>query len=225
MLIRIISVSSESVHLYNRTYFLILVGDFSCNTSDSDDDTTMMLDLQGHKFFRENTWENIERRKVIEISFDIDGMKVYSIKGSNCADLLRRCRDRRPWKKDSRKNWSGYGTVRCKDCNGPLRCTNPNLPFILKFEERNRQKFNSPRIWELCSALEESVVCPARKYAAYISEKKARVFHFGMHTCKTKFVNNRPTDLVAAAISVDPKIKPSQIQEKAILTAIRKRKS
>ena len=46
-----------------------------------------------------------------------------------------------------------------------------------------------------------------------------------MHTYKTKFVNNRPTDLLAAAISVDPKIRPSQIQGNAILTAIRKRNS
>ena len=46
-----------------------------------------------------------------------------------------------------------------------------------------------------------------------------------MHKCKTKFVNYQPTDLVAAAISVDPKIKPLQIQGNAILTAIRKRKS
>ena len=49
--------------------------------------------------------------------------------------------------------------------------------------------------------------------------------YFGTHTRKTKFVNNPPTDLVAAAISVDPKIKPSQIQGNLILTAIRKRKS
>ena len=46
-----------------------------------------------------------------------------------------------------------------------------------------------------------------------------------MHTCKTKFVTYQPTDLVAAAISVDPKIKPLQIQGNAILTAIRKHKS
>ena len=55
--------------------------------------------------------------------------------------------------------------------------------------------------------------------------EKARIFHFGTHTCKTKFVNNRPTDLVAAVISLDPKIKPSQIQGNAIVTAILKRKS
>ena len=58
VLIRIIPVSSESVHLYNRTYFFILVGDFSCYTSDSDDDVTMMVDLQGHKVCGECTWEN-----------------------------------------------------------------------------------------------------------------------------------------------------------------------
>ena len=56
-------------------------------------------------------------------------------------------------------------------------------------------------------------------------EKKGRIFHFGTHTCKTKFVNNRTTDLAAAAINVDPKIKPSQIQGNAILTSIQKRKS
>ena len=96
VLIRIIPVSSESVHLYNRTYFFILVGDFSCYTSDSDDDVTMMVDLQEHKVCGESTWENIERQKVIETPLDIDGMKVYSIKGCNRTDLLRRCQDGRP---------------------------------------------------------------------------------------------------------------------------------
>ena len=225
MLIRIDPISSESVHLYNRIYLLILVGDSSCDTNDSGDDVTMMVDVQGHKVCGESTWENIERQKVIEIPFNIDGMKVYSIKGSNRTDLLRRCRDDQPWKKDSRAMWSRYGTVRFKDCNGSLRCPNPNCPFILKFEERNRLKFNSSRICELCGALGEAVACPARKYTAYISEKKAQIFHFGTHSCKTKFVDNRPTDIVAAAISVDLKNKPSQIQGNAILTAIRKRKS
>ena len=118
--------------------------------------------------------------------------------------------------KDSRTKWSGYDTVRY----GWLHCPNPNYLFILKFEERNRLKFNSSRICELCGAFGEAVTCFARKYTAYISEKKARIFHFGMHTCKIKFVNNRPADLVAAAISVDPNIKPSQNRGNTILTAI-----
>ena len=40
-----------------------------------------------------------------------------------------------------------------------------------------------------------------------------------------KLVNNRSADLVAAARSADPKIKLSQIQGNAILTAIQKCKS
>ena len=99
MLIRIIPASSQYVHLYNRTYFLILVGDSSCDTSDSDDDVTMMVDLQGHEVCGESTWENIECQKVIEIPFDIDGMKAYSMKGFNRTDLLKRCRDGGSWKK------------------------------------------------------------------------------------------------------------------------------
>ena len=62
----------------------------------------MMVDLQEHKVCGESTRENIERRKVIEIPFDNDGMRVHSVKGSNRTDLLRRCRDERPWKKDLR---------------------------------------------------------------------------------------------------------------------------
>ena len=55
---------------------MILAGDSSCGTSDSDDDdVTMMVDLQGHKVRGESTWENIECQKVIEIPFGIDGMK------------------------------------------------------------------------------------------------------------------------------------------------------
>ena len=46
-----------------------------------------------------------------------------------------------------------------------------------------------------------------------------------MHICKPKFDNNRPTNLVAAAISMDPKIKSSQIQGNANLTVIQKRNS
>ena len=88
-------------------------------------------------------------------------------------------------KKDARTKWKGYDTVRFKDRIGSLRCPNPNCPFILKFGEGNRLKFNSTRILELCSALGEIAVCPARKYAAYISEKKARIFHFWTQICET----------------------------------------
>ena len=77
---------------------MILVGD-SSETSDSGDDVTMMVDLQGHKVCGEINWENIDHQKVIEIPLDIDGMKVYFIKRSSCIDLLRRCGDGRPWKK------------------------------------------------------------------------------------------------------------------------------
>ena len=148
-------------------------------------------------------------------------MKVYSIKGSNRTEDVEMDDHGKKIQEQSGVDM----TPSDSNCNGSLRCPNPNCSFILKFEERNRLKVNSSRICELCGALGEDVVCPARQYTGYISEKKVRIFHFGTHTCKTKFVNNRPIDLAAAAISVNPKIKPSQIQGNAILTAIRKGKS
>ena len=167
---------------------MILIGGSSCNTSGSDDDITMRVGWQGHKVCGENFWENIECQKVIKISFDIDGVKVYSIKESNYTDLLRRCWDGRPWKKDSWRNdswrkWSGF-----QGCNGSLRGPNSNYSFLSRLEKRNRLKFNSSRICE------EAVAFPARKYTAYITEKKARIFSFGTHIYQTKFVNNRPAD-------------------------------
>ena len=87
-------------YLYKLSqYLLILVGHSSCNTSGSDDNVTMMMGWQGQNVCGGNTWENIECQKVIEIPFDVDGMKVYSIKESNYTDFLRRCRDGRPLKK------------------------------------------------------------------------------------------------------------------------------
>ena len=87
-------------YLYKLSqYLLILVGHSSCNTSGSDDNVTMMMGWQGQNVCGGNTWENIECQKVIEIPFDVDGMKVYFIKESNYTDFLRRCRDGRPLKK------------------------------------------------------------------------------------------------------------------------------
>ena len=168
VLIQIIIVSSESVHLYNRTYFLILVGDSSCDTSDSDDDVTMIVDLQGYKVCGESTLENIERQKVIKIPFDNTRMKVYSIKVTSCTDLIRRYRDGRPWKKDSRAKWTGYDTVRFIDCNAVMdHCvTKPKLSIHFKVWRKKQTEiqlfkdlWTAQCTWRGCSLSCQEVYC------------------------------------------------------------------
>ena len=70
----------------------------------------------------------------------------------------------------------------------------------------------------------EKIDYPARKNIA-INHLTINIFHYGIHTCGDRQRNQRPTELVSDAITVNIRIKPSQIQGHAILKAIRERKS
>ena len=67
--------------------------------------------------------------------------------------------------------------------------------------------------------------CPARKYIAVNDLKTANIFHYRIHTCGDRQRNKRPTELVSDAITINPRIKPSEIQGRAILKAMRERRS
>jgi len=103
-----------------------------------------------------------------------------------------------------------------KDCKGGLRCPNLECPYLLKFNEQNKLKFNKSQSCTLCGALGDCFSCDARKYIAFLSETSANIFHYGIHQCSAKVTNQRAEDIVSQAISVDMSIKPSAIQGKAM---------
>jgi len=105
-----------------------------------------------------------------------------------------------------------------KDCKGGLRCPNLECPYLLKFNEQNKLKFNKSQSCTLCGALGDCFSCDARKYIAFLSETSANIFHYGIHQCSAKVTNQRAEDIVSQAISVDMSIKPSAIQVARRLT-------
>ena len=75
-----------------------------------------------------------------------------------------------------------------------------------------------------CGAIGKKIDCPARKYIS-INDLTANIFHYGIHTCGDRQRNKRLTELVSDAITINPRIKPSQIQGRVILKAMRERRS
>ena len=99
----------------------------------------------------ERYWEKIVRMKVDEVPGDINGKCVYEVTGATRQELLKNCRDTRPWKsKDTNSKWSGYPSVRYKDCGGQLRCPNVDCQYKRKFGEENRLRFDKLSVSFIC---------------------------------------------------------------------------
>ena len=81
-------------------------------------------------------WDISSMKRVDQIPFNIDGTKCYEIVGKNRSDVLNKLRDGRPWKRDSRSNWTGYKSVRYRDCRGGSSCPNVNCTFFLQFHDQ-----------------------------------------------------------------------------------------
>lgn len=154
---------------------------------------------------------------------DIDGLKSYEIKASSRAQLLQKLKDGRPWKRDSRATWTRYDTVRYRDCSGSRTCPNTECAFFQQYKKANKVHFLKAGECKICSIQGIWSYCDARKYTAFMSSDRARVFHHGMHTCKAKASTDRPTDLVKKSIMTDPNTRPSEIQSNAILSDLRNR--
>ena len=99
---------------------------------------------------------------------------------------------------------------------------NEDCEFFVEYKIVNQLKFDKNFVCIFCGAIGNRTDCPARKYLA-INDLTANIFHYGIHTCRDRQRNKRSTDLVSDAITINPRIKPSQIQGHAILKAMPKR--
>ena len=60
------------------------------------------------------------------------------------------------------------------------------------------------------------------KYVAYTeNETEIFIYHYGQHSCKAKHLNESPKSEVSKAISINPSVKPLQIQSNNIASPIR----
>ena len=71
--------------------------------------------MEGKKFgnslqrvFSESYWAHIPRKFVETIPQNIIGDCVFVLNARNRSKLLEKCRDARPWKRDSKTKWKKY---------------------------------------------------------------------------------------------------------------------
>ena len=138
--------------------------------------------------------------------------------------MLQKLKDGTPWKKDSRTTWTGYKTVRYRDCSGSFTCPNTECAFFLQCNKANIVHFTKTGACKICSIQDDWCSCDARKYTAFINDKKAHVFHYGNHFCDAKLASTRPTDLVQKAVLADPNTRPREIHSNAIVSDLRSKK-
>ena len=169
-------------------------------------------------------WAEEPIQQVTSLPFDIDGITVYNICSDTRDNLLDSLRDGRNWLRDNRTDWSGYKSVRYRDCAGGFTCPNTECVYLKEFRHFNCVSFDKDGLCQYCFASGTFKECEARKYIAFSSENKATVYHYGNHSCQAKGVNHRPGNVVKKAISQNISTKPSQIQSMAILSDLRARK-
>jgi len=87
-------------------------------------------------------WEGVYKEIVDQLPEDIDGKKVYEIKGlENKSKVSQTLKDGRKWKKDCPTSWAGHARVRYADCKGSNKCVNMNCPFKVQYGVVNTTQF------------------------------------------------------------------------------------
>ena len=149
---------------------------------------------------------------------------MFVLNAQNRSKLLEKCRDARPWKRDSKTKWKNFNNVRYRNCSGSHKCLNKDCKFFVECNFANQLKFHKNFVCIFCGAIGKKIDCPVRKYIG-INDLTANIFHNGIHTCGDRQRNKIPTELVSDAFTINPRIKPSQIQGHAILNAMREKRS
>ena len=107
-------------------------------------------------------------------------------------------------KKDSHTNWSGFTSVRYRDCNGGVCCPNENCPFLHHNKySANVFHFDKHGICKICASTGERVKCLVRKYVAF-NEDEVHIFHIGDHNCQPQSLRADVSEIVSNALSNDP---------------------
>jgi len=195
---------------------------------DSDSDNERLADecrLKQRKISVE-LWDGVDKEVVERLPDDIDGDKVYEIKGQlDKKKLVAALKDGRKWKKNCPTTWRGHARVRYADCKGSFKCTRNDCPFRVQYGVINTTQFEKKKTGEEfhckgCGLMAEFVPCSARRYISY-GKKSAKVYHCGQHTCPVIKAPVKNTDQVHQILKDNPNIKPAELQSACILSTIR----
>ena len=182
----ILEISDDSEDGVNRRQYTAEQYDDKVGRHSADDRYSAVKQVK----YTRGLWANTVCKKVPKIPLDIDGIVLYNVKADNRNSLLASCRDGRTWKNDSRTAWSGYVSVRYRDCAGSIICKNNDCLYLQHFTRKNPFYFDKNGNCRYCADSGEKIECMARKYTAFISETEADVYHYGQHSCLAKSNHN-----------------------------------
>ena len=137
---------------------------------------------------------------------------------------MEKVRDGRSWKKDLRTSWTGYETVRYRECKGQIKCPNVGYNLFLQYKDPNCFHFAKDDSCKICGAASSRYPCNAHKYTAFKGDK-AYIFHIGKRICTAKPKADTVSNYVESVLKINPAATPASIQSTAIILAIRQRKS
>ena len=101
------------------------------SSSDTDENTEIFATLsQRKKKVSGVLWMDEPVQTVNSIPYNIDGISAYKIKARNRLLLLEALKDGTKWNKDSRTEWTGFASVRYRNCSGGYTCPNTECLFF-----------------------------------------------------------------------------------------------
>ena len=93
--------------------------------------------------FNESYWAHIPRNFVETIPQNINGNCVFVLNTQNRSKPLEKCRDARPWKRDSKTKWKNFNNVRYRNCSGSHKCLNKDCEFFVEYKFDNQLKLDA----------------------------------------------------------------------------------
>ena len=119
---------------------------------DADENEHLPLTLGNHgiRALQQGALRKIQLQKVDMVPFDVNGTCGYYLTARTRSELLKICKDGRPWKKDSGTHWKGYDTIRYKNCNGSMKCPNLDCQYFIHMKTENRLNLDKNKMCSIC---------------------------------------------------------------------------
>ena len=141
------------------------------------------------KAFDMSIFQTIPPKKVDMLPHDINGRAVYCININDGEDYKKKYLDGRYFKltNTSRKGFEGERKI--GKCQGNLRCTNPQCPFVKESGNQNTHQFTGrkDKFCFSCNCLATKEKCGAIKCIEYDRTRSILVvYHEGIHKCTPK---------------------------------------
>ena len=104
------------------------------------------------RFFSDSYWAYISPRFAETIPQNINGDCLFVLNAQNRLKHLEKCRDARPWKRDSKTKWENFNNVRYRNYSGSHKCLNKDCEFFVEYKFANQLKFEKKFVYVFCRA-------------------------------------------------------------------------